>query len=259
MPGWGGGYNPNTGLPLNRGGLSGGGPSPGSMPTPYGGYPGVAGITPQEAEAQRQRETARLEQERQIAAAAAQQQAGIGGQSRLGSEQAGYGTAARSQEAGLQAAAEQRRFAQFSPYFDKITGEWGTGGKGGNLPREEYGGAQADAARQASFARAKDQAANIARSALTGLSGAMASRGISGSGIELGGMGDILGGAADQLGDVNREQLIQDLAQQQHVSDVRYGGGITQRGQDLQAEAARRQALMGLFNQMFGGDITARY
>ena len=218
--------------------------------TPYAGVgtPGGSPYVPEEAAAQRERETTRLGQ-----------QTGIEGQSRLGKEAAGYGTAERSQESQLQAEAEARRFNQFSPYFQSLFG--GAGGQGGvaTPPREQYGGGAADAARQAAFARAKDQAGNIARSSLTGLQNAMASRGISGSGIELGQTGEVLGGAANQLGEVNREQLIQDLAQQQHVSDISYQGGIEQRGQDIQAEQARRAALMGLFNQQFGGDITARY
>ena len=136
----------------------------------------------------------------------------------------------------------------------------GGGGGGATPPREAYGmGGQADAARAAAFARAKDQAGNIGRASLTGLQNAMAGRGISGSGIELGQMGEIVGGAGRELGEVNREQLIQDLAAAQHGADIQYTGGIEQRGQDIQAEAARRQALLGLFNQTFGGDITARY
>ena len=218
--------------------------------TPYAGVgtPGSSPYVPEEAEAQRQRETTRLGQ-----------QTGIEGQSRLGQEAAGYGTAATEQQAKLQAEAEARRFNQFSPYFQSLFG--GAGGQGGvtTPPREQYGGGAADAARAAAFARAKDMAAKIAQSGVTGLRNAMASRGIGGSGIEVGGTGEILGNATNQLGNVSQEQLIQDLEQQRHESDISYQGNITQRGQDIQAEQARRAALMGLFNQQFGGDITARY
>ena len=230
--------------------------------TPYTGVgtPGASPYVPEEATAQRQRETTRLGQ-----------QTGIEGQSRLGKEQAGYGTAAttqageiasgaRQQEAELQAGAETRRFNQFSPYFQSLFGSAGGGGGAAIPPREQYGmGGQADAARAAAFARAKDQAGNISRASLTGLQNAMGARGISGSGIELGQMGEIIGGAGRELGEVNREQLIQDLAAAQHGADVQYTGGIEQRGQDIQAEQARRAALIGLFNQQFGGNITARY
>lgn len=228
---------------------------PTSRPTPYAG-PGTPGASPyvsQEAEAQRQRETLRLQQE---AALKAQSQAE---KSRLGEQTEAERAAAdaRTQEARLQAEAEERRMAAMSPYFQSMMGGLSGGGSGNIPPQVQYGGA--DTARQAAFARAKDQAANIARSALTGLQNVMASRGISGSGIELGRTGEILGAGASGLGDINREQLIQDLAAQQHMADVAYQGGIEQRGQDIQAQQAQRAALQGLFNQMFSGNLTARY
>ena len=59
------------------------------------------------------------------------------------------------------------------------------------------------------------------------------SRGIGGSSIEGGAAADILGGQANNLGEFNREQLIQDLERQRHIADTTYAGNITQRGQNL--------------------------
>lgn len=212
--------------------------APGATPYSGMGTPGTSPYVPEEAAVQRERESTRL---------------GYG-------QQGDIAAAAREQEAKLQAEAEKRRFGQFSPYFQSLFGQIGAGGAGGvTLPRESYGGADAEAARQAAFARAKDQAAQIARASLSGLRNVMGERGISGSNIEALKSAGIIGDVGGVLGDVNREQLIHDLAAQQRGAEVQYEGGITQRGQDIQRELAQRQALMGLFNQMFGGDLTARY
>lgn len=111
----------------------------------------------------------------------------------------------------------------------------------------QYGGGQFDAARDAAFARAKEQAGQTAQSAVKGLQGLMAQRGLRGSTIEGGALGDILRGGMGAVNDFTREQLIQDLAQQQHVADTTYQGGITQRGQNIEAQ----RALMSLFGNIY--------
>jgi len=144
--------------------------------------------------------------------------------------------AAMRESARLQAEAEQRRLGYLSALPQG----------GATAPTVSYGDAGAEAARAAAFARAKDRAGQIARASIAGLQNVLGSRGISGSGIEALGTAGILGAAGSELGEVNREQLIQDLARQQHIQDLIYQGNITQRGQTLAAQNPQTQALLGL-------------
>jgi hypothetical protein len=115
---------------------------------------------------------------------------------------------------------------------------------GGNVAREEYTGPGVDetAARNAAFARAKEQAGSTARASLRSLQGVIDERGMTGSSTEAGLAGGAIGGAANTVGDFTREQLIQDLTRAGQIADMRYQGNITQRGQDL----SRNQSLAGL-------------
>lgn len=99
-------------------------------------------------------------------------------------------------------------------------------------------------ARAAAFAREKDTIGNTTRSALNALSGQMSERGFLGSGYENQGVGRIISGGQGQLGDVAREQTIQDLNRAREAGNLRYQGDITQRGQDLQ----RQQSILALLN-----------
>ena len=72
-------------------------------------------------------------------------------------------------------------------------------------------------------------------------------RGIRGSSIESGMIGDIVSGGRGEVNDFTREQLIQDLNNIQHTADVSYSGGIQQRGQDMQARQAMLSILAGLY------------
>ena len=56
---------------------------------------------------------------------------------------------------------------------------------------------------------------------------------------------EALAPAADQLNEVEREQLIQDLYNAQHQGDVEYQGAIQQRGQTL-ANQPTAASLIGL-------------
>lgn len=171
---------------------------------------------------------------------------------------AGYGSAASAQTAaqGQAAAAQQEALGQqaFSSQLAALSPYLGTGGS----PQIGFGGSgsaigggmspQEQAARAAAFARAKEQAGGTARAAMTGLQGAMDNRGLTGStgsGLESGGMADIMGGAAGAVNDTTREQLISDLNRYSGIADETYQGNITQRGQDLQ----QRQALLGLIGR----------
>jgi len=134
-------------------------------------------------------------------------------------------------QAQLQADAEARRWAMFSST------------PGGSAPTVQYGAGGDDAAaRAAAFARAKDQSGQIARSSLDSLYGLMAATGRAGSPIEAGEASKVLQWTAGDLGNLTREQYIQDLLGGANRASEVYRGGIAQRGQDL----AARQSLLGL-------------
>lgn len=126
--------------------------------------------------------------------------------------------------AELQEAAETRRLG----YLPQIIGQ---------LPAPvSFGqgfGADETAARGAAFARAKEQAGNTALSALRALQDFAAERGQTGSSMERQMIGDVVGGAAGDVNEFTREQLIQDLNRAADIADLQYQGGIAQRGQNL--------------------------
>lgn len=104
-------------------------------------------------------------------------------------------------------------------------------------------GANADmerAARDASFARAKDQAGQIARSSIESLQDTLGGRGMLGSGAETKGLERIMAGGQANLGEVTRERAIQDASHAEHVADVNYQGEV----QQALAEAAQRNQMM---------------
>jgi hypothetical protein len=130
-----------------------------------------------------------------------------------------------------------------------VAGSYG----GPALPREQMGGGgqmstAEQAARNAAFARAKDQAGLIGNSALQGLTDIMGARGIHGSTIEQEGIGNVLAGAAGGQNQFNTEQLLQDLKRSGEVADTTYAGNITQRGQDIAQQQQRQSALLSLIN-----------
>ena len=133
------------------------------------------------------------------------------------------------------------------------------------------------AANAAAFAQAKDSVGEQMRGALTGLSGAMAGRGLAGSGFEGAGQSQVIQQGQGQLGDVSRQQavtnadLAQKTAEENQAADVTQRGQtigeneaaqnslVSQRGQTMQARQAaadlalkRQQAEMGMFEAMRG-------
>lgn len=177
-------------------------------------------------------------------------------ESGLMGQQAGYGSAAaqKANEYAMQQEAQKAALAQeaFRNKFGMVSGIAGSQG-GPALPRESMGGggqmSQAEtAARNAAFARAKDQAGLIGNSAMQGLTDAMGARGIHGSTIEQEGIGNVLAGAAGGMGEFNREQLLSDLARSGDVANQTYQGNITQRGQDIQQQQQKQSALIALMN-----------
>jgi hypothetical protein len=103
------------------------------------------------------------------------------------------------------------------------------------------------AARDASFARAKDTIGQVARSSLTALRDEMAARGIASapgmeSGIEAAQEAALLNRAQGNLGDVVREQAINEAERAGRVADLDYQGRIQQQ----QAKDARVASLRAL-------------
>jgi len=128
--------------------------------------------------------------------------------------------------------------------MERIFGKAGGGAEG----RVEYGGGGAgEAARSATFARAKEQAGMNANAALTSLRDVMGRRGLRGSSIEAGAEGDVIQGGGSDISNVISQQMQDELANIQHVSDTTYQGNIAQRGQDLSAKQALMSVLAGLY------------
>jgi hypothetical protein len=76
----------------------------------------------------------------------------------------------------------------------------------------------------------------------------MASRGMVGSGMEAALTNDIRAQAGGQLGDVIREQAIQDALTAENRAGTIYSGNIQQRGQDLSAQQQRLNLLPSLIS-----------
>lgn len=135
----------------------------------------------------------------------------------------------------------------------------------GVLPgRESFDTPALNAADQEIFNRAKDQQGKIARSALTGLQSSLAGRGMLGGGRERQGTSDIVQQGAEALGNLTREQAIQQAQQAQRNAETAFQGGITQRGQDISANQsnaqnalnawrAQQEAQLGQYNASLGG------
>jgi len=101
-------------------------------------------------------------------------------------------------------------------------------------------GPNRDAANAAIFAQAKDKVGATSRGALTGLAGAMAGRGISGSGVEARGQQETVQAGQQQLGDVARQQAVTDADIAEQNALATYQGDIAQRGQNLGFDTTQR-------------------
>jgi len=169
-------------------------------------------------------ERARLQLETEFAAQAARNQANI---------QSG----ALKESAALQAEAEARRLAQLPQIMSQMPGVVSYG--------SSMGGPQEEAARAAAFARAKEQAGGTALGALRALENYAAGRGQTGSSMERGMIGDVVGGAAGQINEYSRDQMLADLQRAAQISDMNYQGQLQQRGQNI----SMLPSLMGLIGQ----------
>lgn len=144
--------------------------------------------------------------------------------------------------ARLQGEAEARRIAAFSSMSSG----------GGNVPtqidRPNLTGVNEQAARDAAFARAKEQAGSTALASVNALKDIMAGAGKMGSSLESQGIAGVVGGGAHDLNNFTRDQLMLDLNRAADIGDQQYQGGITQRGQDIAAQNQRISSIAALMN-----------
>lgn len=250
-----------------------------------------AGFQAQQAAQQAKTDTAARQQQAELAAKALAQQAGINtgsmaqqaGINTAARSQSGdiaaqaaarqneYATGAATQQAGfqtgqtelearlkgvaderqakLQADAEARRMAQLQSMIGGLQTSFTSGG-GANVPYQNVAAGE-DAARNAAFGRAKDTAGETGRAALNSLMDIQGAKGITGSPLGVGQAGGVINEGARQLGDVNREQLIQDLNTARARASEQYQGGITQRGQNMQMQQSLMQPLLGLLGARY--------
>ncbi len=114
------------------------------------------------------------------------------------------------------------------------------------------------------FGRAKDQAGQMSRASLQSLRDELGATGMLGSGAEAQGSRDIIAHGAGQLGEVSRENAVNESSQKADFAKMKYQGDITQRGQDiaaqeaearlaLQREVSKQQMLMEALKMLNGG------
>ena len=113
---------------------------------------------------------------------------------------------------------------------------------------------QGRAAQSAVFGRAKDRAGQIANSALSGLRSALASRGVLGSGMEVQGTVDAAMQGAGLIGDVSREEAIQEAQRGERAREFQTQAQLQQRGQNIGQRGQDLGQLLGVRGQ----DITQR-
>lgn len=174
------------------------------------------------------------------------------------------------QHANLQAGAEDRRWGMLQPLIDKFMSHSSSSSSGqgpANIKHVDLPGISGmeDAARRATLARAQDTAGQTGRAAMNSLSDLMGSRGLSGSNLHMADASGIINAGAEGMGEVTREQQINDLTNARQRASEQYEGDITQRGQDIaqdqftksQSESSttrNQSALMALLAQ-----LTSRY
>jgi hypothetical protein len=143
----------------------------------------------------------------------------------------------------------------------------GGGGGGAALPAEVGTIALPDtsAAQANLFARAKDQVGLQTAGSLSSLRSALAGRGILGGGAEARGTQNVLTAGQGQLGQVSRDQAIQEAGRLTDFAKIGYEGAITQRGQDItargqdiQAQEAARNAALDAAKTSYEGQIAQR-
>lgn len=127
---------------------------------------------------------------------------------------------------------------------------------GGDVPRVPgISDADRTAAESKAFGRAKDRIGKATQGLLRSVQNQFAGRGLMGSGLERDAEMEALEAGNAQIGEVIRDQAIEGLRRQNEVADQTYQGDITQRGQDLNALAQRKQSMLALLKlaEMGGG------
>lgn len=124
----------------------------------------------------------------------------------------------------------------------------GGGAGAGSVPRvPRVDGGDPTAGQADAFARAKDRIGLATQGLLKAVRGQVGRRGIGGSSIEGNLIGSALESGNGQIGEVIRDQAIQQAQRAQAVADRNYAGDITQRGQDIGLDQFNRtQALQYL-------------
>lgn len=161
--------------------------------------------------------------------------------------------AAAEQGAQLASQARQQEFQLGEQGFrDRLAALQGMGlfgmmGSGaGGIPPVSYGGPAYDQAIQGLYASFKDRTARELEGQRAAWQNQMAARNMMGSGLESAGIGSIIAGGGNQLGEFNRAQMAGEAGRIGRIADETYQGQIAQRGQDLQRQAAQAAALFGL-------------
>lgn len=202
-----------------------------------GGDPNAAEFARQQEEARRRREAAR---EQELQAQSTQEESDI-------AVRALDPTLATREKYNAQA--QQRQLEAFRSLIGGMGGGGDvplTGAPGG-IPFDEAG------ARGAAFARAKERTGQTSRAALDALRGVLSSSGRLGGQFEAEKTGQVIGGAAGDLGEFEREQLIQDLQRAGQISDREAAGALTRRGQDISLLQSRQSSLQGLLSALQSG------
>jgi hypothetical protein len=135
-----------------------------------------------------------------------------------------------------------------------LPGGGGTGSTGSVGPLAMPDTSAADTA---NLNRTKDTVGQQSASALRGLRESLGARGMLGSGLESRGTEQIAEAGLGEMGDVARQQQIDNSNRTQHTAEVNYQGALTQRGQDIQAAEAAAQrnqtVLLGLLKTLGTG------
>jgi hypothetical protein len=115
---------------------------------------------------------------------------------------------------------------------------------GGGSTAPAYNPAQAEAARAAAFARAKDMAGQTARASLDSLQGILADRGMTGSAGEAAATADVVQGAQGTIDEFGRAQLLSDLDYAQDMDTRSFDAAEKEKDRQLRM----KESLLGLMN-----------
>lgn len=103
----------------------------------------------------------------------------------------------------------------------------------------------------ATFAAAKDKVGQSSRAALDSLNGLLGSTGQLGGGASVLAARDVVNNNAEQLGQVDRDLANTNAATALDVAKTNYGGALTQRQQDIQAQEANASLALQANNQRY--------